>query len=290
MLNAYQLGASLYVPAIHSQLPAIASGDKLSFVRSLIYCTEDAIHLNDLPLALEQLQILLDLLKADDPRHHFIRLRNPQIMESILQLRGIEKMAGFVLPKIQADNLQDYCLLLDYDFQLMPTLETADTFSEAAMIALREQLLQPAWFDRILCLRIGGNDLFSLLHLRRPRGCTIYDTALGSLIARLVGIFKPHGFYLSAPVFEFLEAAEYLAAEVEQDLRYGLIGKTAIHPEQIPLIERHYRVSASDKYLAEQILSSKQAVFNANATMQEVSTHSNWAKAVLAAWQVYGER
>lgn len=290
MINPYQLGASLYVPAIHEQLPAIARGDKLGFVRSLIYCTEDALHPNDLPQAFAQLQLLLDTLPAQDRRLHFIRLRNPQVMQEILQLRGIEKISGFVLPKISPHNLHEYAPLLSYDFALMPTLETGDTFLESAMLDLRRQLLHPEWFARILCLRIGGNDLLSLLHMRRSRNATIYQGALGALIARLVGIFKPYGFYLTAPVFEFLEEQVLLAQEVQEDLRYGLIGKTAIHPEQIPLIERHYRVSAGDKYLAEQILSSQRAVFNADATMQEVSTHSNWAQAVLKAWAVYGEK
>lgn len=290
MINAYQLGASLYVPAIHEQLLDIAQANKLSNVRSLIYCTEDALHPNDIPLALDNLQQLLKALSPHDTRHHFIRLRNPQIMQEVLKLQHIEKICGFVLPKISAQNLQEYSALLDYPFQLMPTLETADTFLESAMLALREQLLQPQWFERILCLRIGGNDLLSLLHMRRPTTSTIYDTALGSVIARLVGIFKPYGFHLSAPVFEFLNENNLLDMEIQQDLRYGLTGKTAIHPDQIPLIERHYRISASDKYIAEQILSSNKAIFNTNATMQEPATHSNWAKATLTAFSIYGEK
>ena len=60
----------------------------------------------------------------------------------------------------------------------------------------------PAWRARILVLRIGGNDLLNLLGLRRQRGHTLYETPLGAVIARLVTTFKPHGFRLSAPVFE----------------------------------------------------------------------------------------
>ena len=165
MLNAHQLGAALYVPATHPQLMSIARGEKLSHVRTLIYCTEDAVTPEDLPHALTQLQALLHALSPNDPRHHFIRLRNPQVMEHILALAYLHKIRGFVLPKISADNLDDYAELLHYPYQLMPTLESADTFLEAPMLRLRELLLRPAWRERILCLRIGVNDLLSQLSM-----------------------------------------------------------------------------------------------------------------------------
>ena len=149
-------------------------------------------------------------------------------------------------------------------------------------------LLQDEWRSRILCLRIGGNDLLNCLHLRRPADATLYQTPIGSLIARLVGLFRPHGFHLSAPVFEWLDKPELLAQEVREDLRHGLTGKTAIHPAQTALIEAHYRVPAADIALARQILESKQAVFAANGAMQEPATHRNWARNILAAAEVFG--
>ena len=289
MLNAHQLGAALYVPATHPQLLDIAHGNKLANVRTLIYCTEDAVNPEDLPHALAQLQTVLHALSPDDTRHHFIRLRNPQVMGQILALADLHKIRGFVLPKISADNLDDYAELTQYPYQLMPTLESADTFLETPMLRLRDLLLRPEWQARILCLRIGGNDLFNHLYMRRPRGVTLYQTPIQNVIARLVGIFKPYGFYLSAPVCEFLDQDELLAAEVQQDLLHGLTGKTAIHPNQVPLIEQHYRVAASDIALAQDILSSKQAVFNANQTMQEITTHSRWAQEILKAAETFGE-
>ena len=52
---------------------------------------------------------------------------------------------------------------------------------------------------RILCLRIGGNDLLSALRLRRPPGVTLYVTPLGTLIDCLVGLCKPAGYTSSPP-------------------------------------------------------------------------------------------
>ena len=281
-MNAHQLGACLYVPAIHPQLAAIARGEKLPHIRSVIYCTEDSVAARDLPRALEQLAASLGEIPADCPRNRFIRLRDPATMQRVLKMPHIERIHGFVLPKISADNLDDYAALRDTPWQLMPTLESADTFLESAMLRLRDQLDRD-WRAQILCLRIGGNDLISHLHLRRPRDATLYATPVGSLIDRLVGIYKPHGYHLSAPVFELLDQPELLAQEVAEDLRHGLTGKSAIHPAQVAIIEAHYRVSKSERDLAAQILADDSAIFRANGAMQEKTTHGKWAQNILQA-------
>lgn len=82
MLNPHQLGACLYVPATHPHLASIAAGRRLAQVRSLIYCTEDAVTERDLPAALAALQEVLGHIRNDDPRNHFIRVRNPQVEPS----------------------------------------------------------------------------------------------------------------------------------------------------------------------------------------------------------------
>ena len=285
-MNAHQLGACLYIPATHPQLHAIARGEKLREVRSVIYCTEDSVAPHDLPRALTQLAAILGEIPADCPRNRFIRLRDPATMQHILKLPHLERIHGFVLPKITAANLDNYAPLLDTPYRLMPTLESADTYLESAMLRLLEKL-EARWKNHILCLRIGGNDLISHLHLRRPRDATLYTTPVGSLIDRLVGIYKPHGYHLSAPVFEILDQPELLAQEVREDLRHGLTGKTAIHPAQVPLIEAHYRVHKSDHELATRILADDSAIFRADGAMQEKTTHSNWARSVLQAAEAW---
>ena len=49
---AKSMGASLYVPANHKSLMAVADGERLTNVRSLIFCTEDAVSDKDLSWAL----------------------------------------------------------------------------------------------------------------------------------------------------------------------------------------------------------------------------------------------
>ena len=290
MPNAANLGASLYVPATHPKLCAIAAGQKLAQLRSLIFCTEDAVHARDLQSALANLALALQALCPAPQRQRFVRVRSPEVLQHLLALPGIEHIDGFVLPKATAANLPDYLRLLTTTrHSLMPTLESVEVFDDQELQRLRQLLLQPAWRARILVLRIGGNDLLNLLGLRRQRGHTLYETPVGSVIARLVTTFKPHGFLLSAPVFEYLDDDATLEREVRQDLLHGLTGKTAIHPDQVPRIERHYSARHSDLAAARRILDPNAAgVFQFDNAMCEPTTHRNWALSVVQAEQHYG--
>jgi citrate lyase beta subunit len=143
--------------------------------------------------------------------------------------------------------------------------------------------------SRILALRIGGNDLLALLGLRRPRGMTIYRTPLGPVIARLVTTFRPYGFALTAPVFEHLDLPELLDQEVLEDMAYGMVGKTAIHPTQIAPIEQHYKVKPHDLAAAHAILdASAPAVFRMHDSMCEVATHRAWAERTVEQSRLFG--
>jgi citrate lyase beta subunit len=80
-----------------------------------------------------------------------------------------------------------------------------------------------------------------------------------------VRIFHPAGYHLSAPVFDYLDTPEVLAREVAADLQHGLVGKTAIHPAQIPVIEALYRVALDDYETAKAVLApDAAAVFRRN--------------------------
>jgi citrate lyase beta subunit len=142
---------------------------------------------------------------------------------------------------------------------------------------------------QILLIRIGGNDLLNLLGIRRSRGVTLYETPLAGVISQLITIFRPLGFSLSAPVYEYLADSYTLDHEIRLDMTHGLIGKTAIHPSQIAMIEKHYAVSESDYQEALSILSVESpAVFKMNDAMCEVATHANWAMQILKRHDCYG--
>ncbi len=278
------------MPAVRRDLVAHANGEKLPFLRSMIFCTEDSVRLDQLQEALQNLRESLRLFRPTEALR-FIRVRNPQVMAEVLRMPGIENVNGFVLPKATRKNINRYLELLSKDdgFLLMPTLEDADVFIPSEMVKFRDQLLKSSVRGRILSLRIGGSDLLHQLGVRRSPRRSVYDTALGTAIAMLSGIFIPHGFNLSAPVFEGLAFPRVLAQEVERDLLHGLFGKTAVHPDQIPQIEKSYMVAAKDVEMATLMLEhSAPAVFRMHDTMCEAATHRNWARSILDRARIYG--
>jgi citrate lyase beta subunit len=285
MHDAYHLGASLYVPAIHQKLKDALRGVSYGRVRSLIACTEDSIGEADVERALANLsRVLPQLPQRDQGPLRFIRPRNAGVLAEILCMDGIERVHGFVIPKADVDTLGAYEAALGrHDYWLMPTLETSAVFDPLALRELRQRLTAAAIKRHILALRIGGNDLLKMLGLRRLRGVSIYQTPLGLLIPQLVLAFRAFGIHLTAPVFDFIDDPQTLAAEVRQDVQMGLIGKTAIHPDQVPVIEAGLAVTEHELELARQILAPRrEAVFRLHGAMIEKAVHQEWAYAILA--------
>jgi citrate lyase beta subunit len=291
-LSPWCLGAPLYMPGNRRDIIEIANGEKYPMLRAMIFCTEDAVSQSDVYSCLRHLGLCLQGFRSSSKRFRFIRARNPEILARLLELPDIEKVDGFVLPKFNISNFNAYMdQLQGTNFYVMPTLETRDVFDPQAMIELRQAMLASESLDRILMLRIGGNDLMSLLGIRRPRTLTLYDTPLGHVIAQLVTQFKPYGFALSAPVYEYLDDSATLQTEIQLDLAHGLIGKTAIHPSQIALIESAYAVEKEDYEMALSLTEqSAPAVFKMHNAMCEVSTHRQWGVELLNRHRYYGVR
>ena len=138
-------------------------------------------------------------------------------------------------------------------------------------------------------MRIGGNDILALLGIRRSRYRTAYDGPLGSVIRDIAGTFIPNGFSVAAPVFEHFSAPEVLRREVELDIEHGLLTKTAIHPDQIPIIHSVYRPDIHEMIEARAILSQEApAVFGSNGSMCEPATHAPWAGMIVKRAQIHG--
>ncbi|HEX2208782.1 MAG TPA: HpcH/HpaI aldolase/citrate lyase family protein [Longimicrobium sp.] len=284
------LGASLYVPATRDDLVALGNGRKYPRLRSLIFCTEDGIRPEEVELALLRLGEALPWLEPT-PMLRFVRVRDPRVMERVLALRGIGAVDGFVLPKATRRSMRDYLSLLGPSdhFLLMPTLETAEAFDPREMAAFRDLVSDDAVRPRVLALRIGGNDLLHLLGVRRSPRRTIYETALGPVLSILATTFLPHGFALTAPVFEGLAHPDVLQAEVARDVEHGFLGKTAVHPDQVALIEAMYAVERHEMEMAQAMLApGVPAVFRMHGVMCEEATHRRWAHTICARAEIFG--
>jgi citrate lyase beta subunit len=290
MRDATSLGATLYLPATRTDLAPIASGARYSELRSAVLCLEDAVAADDLPVALANLAALLRTLPPSGGPRLFVRPRDPALLARILQLPNIERIEGFVIPKATADTLPAYLRELQGAAHvLMPTLETREMFDPAEVRRLRDQLL--AIQKQILAIRIGGNDLLQQIGARRSAERTIYEGPLAGTVTALVAAFAPFGFALSAPVLEHFTQQDLLRREVERDVEHGLLTKTAIHPEQIAVIQDGYRVSGGELAEARAVLAADSpAVFALGGSMCEPATHRRWAQSVMRRAECFGIR
>ncbi len=240
----------MYVPCTQDRqnIIDIGNGNKYPSLRSVIYCLEDAVRSDELSFAISNLAKSLSNLKPGVGPMRFIRVRNPGNPQQGSAHEGAGQRHRRLRAAEDHRRQHGYYLaqLTEKDpYKLMPTLETREVYNEKEMGKLRDMILQdPNARDRILCFRIGGNDLLQCIGVRRDPALTIYETPVGQVIKSLSGIFIPYGFGLTAPVCECIENPDVLARRGSPRPDAGLFGKTAIHPTQIPLIESGFRVAA----------------------------------------------
>ncbi|RMO92215.1 hypothetical protein ALQ33_03147 [Pseudomonas syringae pv. philadelphi] len=287
LFSPYALGATLYMPATRDDIVDVVFGDKIPELRSLVVCLEDAVALTDVDTALLNLRQVLTRIQdrggrpADGPLL-FVRPRDAAMARILNDWPLMAHVDGFVVPKLSLTNLFSWQqAVTNPALALMPTLETPEVFNPGAMVELG-QALKASLDERIIALRIGGNDLMGCLGLRRNPAMTLYSTPMGYVIPMLAGVMGAQGFALTAPVFEQLATPDVLELELALDMTNGLVGKTAIHPSQVNIIQNALRVSLEDMNAARMILNSvAPAVFKYNDAMCEPATHYKWATHIM---------
>ncbi|MDF7675278.1 HpcH/HpaI aldolase/citrate lyase family protein [Neisseriaceae bacterium ESL0693] len=296
LISPWQLGATLYMPATRKDILEVIQHKKIAGLRSLIICLEDSVSEDDIPEALNNLTHILQHLNADKKQPEsndwpllFIRPRNIAMAKQLTANFNLERIAGLVLPKFTLSSLEAWWEIMQNNhLYMMPTLETQETFDVLTMQNMADNLAQHECRQRIIALRIGGNDLLNVLSLRRPTGVTLYDTPLGYVIKMLASVFVSKGFALTAPVCELIDDQRILKSELDLDIANGLVGKTAIHPTQIDLIQHSLAVSELQYSDALKILDGPQAVFKSSGAMCEPATHRKWAQNIITRGQIYG--
>ncbi len=291
--NPFALGATLYMPATRDDIISVATGSKIPNLKSMVICLEDAVAEHEIPLALQNLKQITDELSAKDNLTTkplvFIRPRNTKMAQLIVDNYKLDGIDGFVFPKFTLSTLDEWTRITSATNLIwMPTLETKDVFNATEMQKLADALFVHPMKDRIIALRIGGNDLMSVLGVRRSRIATIYHGPLGYVIKMLTCTFGAMGFALTSPVFELIEKPSLLQEEIDQDLVHGLVGKTAIHPTQIDYIQAAWMVDPEEYDDALRILNSSKAVYQHAGAMCEPATHRQWAKNILERSKLYG--
>lgn len=285
--SPYALGATLYMPATRDDILDVVFAEKIPELRSLVVCLEDAVALIDVETALVNLRNVLTRIQDRGGRPAngpllFVRPRDAAMAKILNDWPLMAHVDGFVVPKLSLQSLASWeDAVTNSELALMPTLETPEVFNPTAMVELG-QALKVNLGERIIALRIGGNDLMGCLGLRRNPAMTLYGTPMGYVIPMLSGVMGSQGFALTAPVFEQLATPDIMEQELALDISNGMVGKTAIHPSQVNIIQNAFRVSLEDLNCARMILNSvAPAVFKYNDAMCEPATHYKWATHIM---------
>jgi citrate lyase beta subunit len=179
---------------------------------------------------------------------------------------------------------------------------------------------------RILAVRIGATDLCALYGLRRSPELSIYDikvvSALIGDVVNVLGRTDGTGFTVSGPVWEYYggherifkpqlrqspfhqhdamslrgelvsRAIDGLIREVQLDQANGLIGKTAIHPGHVAVVNALSVVSAEEYRDAQDLLAAGRASgvmpSGHRNKMNEIRPHLSWARRTVLRSQVFG--
>ena len=289
MTNPLSLGATMYVPVIHPDVADIVNGKRYRGLKSVVLCLEDALAVTDVKRGLSALNALLKEQGSSEGVLTFVRPRNLEMAKEISEYPGVEQIHGFVVPKISIDNLGEWLVIAQQtNLSLMATLESRWVFDPDSIGQFIAEL-DTHDTARLMALRVIGNDLLSCLGLRCVRGRTAYEGPLNWLISQLMCRFGSRGYALTAPVYDVIDDIATLKRECLQDVDFGFVGKTAIHPSQVNVIHECFAVSKVDVTTASAILKQgASAVFKSDGAMAEPATHTEWAKRLLKRYEIYG--
>lgn len=316
----YAVGGLLYMPAIRKDIAEIIVTKKYEDLMSVAICLEDSI--SDDAVADAERQLICtfhDLNKEirensffnrEDKPLIFIRCRNYKHMMHIWKLvKEYENLfEGFLLPKFDTTNMCEYkeaiikinkeASSIKYILPILESKQLIDIRTRVTCLGqIKEELRDIK--DYVLNIRVGGNDFCNQYGLRRTVNQTIYDiTVVSAALCDIVNVFG-RSYVISGPVWEYFDNGKDdiwkigLERELAQDKVNGFIGKTCVHPSQLTSIRNSLRVDKSDLLDAQGIIDKSYgklgvAKSSNGQRMNEIKTHINWAKKVVALSEIYG--
>ena len=310
----YSVCSLLYCPANNERLVNSIINEKFGSNYSLALCLEDTIPDDCVKEAEEKLIHSLEQLYLGKNQRRFylpkifIRVRSPkQIPDLVRRAMSVKEIiTGFILPKFSLENADSYIKNIlsanrfaDKDFYIMPILESPTIINlqnrYSILYALKEKL------DRIehlvLNIRVGGNDLCHMFGFRRHSTESIYNILpVAHIFSDIITVYGMD-YVISGPVWEYYSGEQWkngLIQELQGDKLCGFIGKTVIHPNQIPVVNNAYKVSLQDFEDAKSVLNwdvSSHSLVAGNTSkerMNEYKTHYHWAQKILFLAEIYG--
>lgn len=315
---SYAVGAMLYSPAIHTTVAESIIERKFAEPYSLTLCLEDSIGDNAVEEAEKQLLITLETvwrawkdqtIASEHLPLIFIRVRSPKQLEQLAGplLQFSEILAGFVFPKFSIDAADRYIGLMrginretSKTMYMLPILESGDIIDLRTRVKnlykIKEKLDQVSYM--VLNVRVGGNDFCSGFGVRRHCSESIYDVqTVSRILTDILTVFS-RDYVVSGPVWEYFAGEDEswktgLMRETRLDMLNGFIGKTVIHPLQIPVLNECLKPSRKDYEDACSIAKwdgADTGVVKSDdgGRMNEKKTHTVWAEKILHLAEIYG--
>ena len=242
----------------------------------------------------------------------FIRVRNAGQIMKIYRNSGenFRFVKGFILPKYSPESAEAYNAAVievnehsDRKIYMMPILESDNIISVRRRTDTLFELkdIIDGMKKYVLNVRVGGNDFCRIYGLRRNSNETIYDIGVVNLcLMDILNIFSCD-YVVSAPVWEYFDTKsddnwkKGLERELRKDILNGFIGKTAIHPSQVPVINDMLKVTRQDYDDACSVANWNNADYGVEKSigskrMNEVKCHEKWAQKILTLADIYGIR
>jgi len=311
----YSIGGLLYMSAFQKKVVEKIQQQSIKNLTSVAFCLEDAIRDESLEAAENFLQGTLQELKnlSDEGEKLpliFIRIRSPQHLkhyhEKIDSLSGI--LTGYIFPKFDLTNAEDYLKVVnelndsrDKKIYIIPTFETeniADISTRKDNLCKLKKFLDDAK-DFVLNIHVGANDFCNIYGLRRQINQTIYEIGVvRDILTDVLNTFAKD-YVIAGSVWDYFgdtenfSWADGLKRELELDKMNGFIGKSAIHPAQLPYIFENMKVTKNDLDDANLLLnwtSKNLGVMKSadGSRMNEVKCHLKWAKKIKILSEIFG--
>lgn len=310
----YSVGALLYCPANNKTVANSIISQKFGTLYSLALCLEDTIRDDCVAEAEKTLIDTIHYLhKCSNEKEFympkiFIRVRNPQQIYTLYRKIGAAArlVTGFIIPKFSLENAKNYIQELirvneqsENPVYAMPIYESeciVDLRNRYDILyTLKDQLT--AIENRILNIRVGGNDLCHIFGFRRHETESIHRVKpVAAIFSDIITVYGMD-YVVSGPVWEYYNSTYWkqgLIHEIADDKLCGFVGKTVIHPNQIDVVNEAYKVTKKDYEDARAILnwdSSTHTLVSASAgreRMNERKTHTNWARRTLLIAEHFG--
>lgn len=315
----YAVGGLLYMPATTTKIAKEIIQKRYPHLKAMTLCLEDSIGDDMVGKAeLSVKEIAKTLKKAIDSGEItvndlpliFIRVRKPGHMKHMAELLGdrMSVITGFVIPKFDKTNCKEYrnefveiATNLPDKIYMMPIIESRN----AMFCQLRDEnliyvndCLKPI-ADYVLNVRVGAADFCNIYGIRRGIDSTLHDIrVVANCLSDIINVFE-RNYVVSSGVWEYFgdgydQAWDIgLRRELKLDRLNGFIGKTAIHPIQLPVIQESLIVTYEQYMDALNIMGMSTDLVGVTKgyggnKMNEAKTHGNWARKILCLASIYG--